>query len=119
MIIRKEDIGTRVKYWVRPDIENRITEGSIAARFESQVTQIRAGFVMVRAGGAGGVAEAGGSGPREELPADAVYLLTGYRADTDLMVRAGVLPSVKIDGVRRDRGSDVIAFVDHLSQGAA
>ena len=40
MIIRSDQIGERVKYWVRPDIENRIHEGSIKAYFNSNVTQI-------------------------------------------------------------------------------
>src|SRR5699024_10930618 len=35
MIVRGKEIGERVKYWVRPDIENRIKEGSITAYFES------------------------------------------------------------------------------------
>jgi thioredoxin reductase (NADPH) len=46
-------------------------------------------------GGSDGTGESGGSGEaggtEEEIAADAVYLLTGYRADTDLMCRAGVL----------------------------
>jgi thioredoxin reductase (NADPH) len=41
MVIRKEDIGQRVKYWVRPDILNRIKEGSIAALFNSSLLAIR------------------------------------------------------------------------------
>ena len=41
MIIRGAQIGERVKYWVRPDIENRIKEGSIKAYFNSEVTAIR------------------------------------------------------------------------------
>ncbi len=40
MIIRQTGIGERVKYWVRPDIENRIKEGSIKAYFESAVINI-------------------------------------------------------------------------------
>lgn len=40
MIIRSDQIGERVKYWVRPDIENRIREGSIQVYFNSNVTQI-------------------------------------------------------------------------------
>lgn len=40
LIIRGPEVGTRVKYWVRPDILNRIEEGSIKAYFNSQVTQI-------------------------------------------------------------------------------
>ncbi len=41
MIIRQAEIGERVKYWVKPDIENRIKEGSIRAYFNSNVTEIR------------------------------------------------------------------------------
>ena len=41
MVIRHHQIGERVKYWVRPDIENRIKEGSIKAYFNSCVTEIR------------------------------------------------------------------------------
>ncbi len=40
MVIRESEIGHRVKYWVRPDIENRIREGSIRAYFNSEVTSI-------------------------------------------------------------------------------
>ena len=72
-------LAESIKYWVKPDVENRIKEGSIAARFESRVVEIRRDRVVV-------------SGPagREELPADAVFLLTGYRADVALLARAGV-----------------------------
>jgi thioredoxin reductase (NADPH) len=79
LIHRSAELKSTIKYWVRPDIENRIKEGSIAARFNSQVCEIRPTSVLVS--GAGGV---------DELPADAVLLLTGYRADNDLMARAGV-----------------------------
>jgi thioredoxin reductase (NADPH) len=41
MVVRKDQIGQRVKYWVRPDIENRIKEGSIKAYFNSRVKEIR------------------------------------------------------------------------------
>ncbi len=41
MIIRKDEIGARVKYWVRPDIINRIHEGSIKAYYNSTVKEIR------------------------------------------------------------------------------
>jgi thioredoxin reductase (NADPH) len=41
MVIRGKEIGERVKYWVRPDIINRIQEGSIKAFFDSYVTEIR------------------------------------------------------------------------------
>jgi thioredoxin reductase (NADPH) len=41
MVIRGETIGKRVKYWVKPDIENRIREGTIKAYFQSQIKEIR------------------------------------------------------------------------------
>ena len=41
MIVRKDQIGPRVKYWVRPDIINRIKEGSIKAYFNSTIKEIR------------------------------------------------------------------------------
>ncbi len=64
---------------MRPDIENRIKEGSIAARFEAQVVEIRAGDVVIEQ-----------RGNREVLPAEAVFLLTGYHPDVELMTRAGI-----------------------------
>ncbi len=41
MVIREQEIAKNVKYWVRPDIENRIKEGSIKAYFQSSLSQIR------------------------------------------------------------------------------
>ena len=84
IVHRAPALKSTIKYWVRPDIENRITEGSIAARFSTCVTEIRPSSVIIRSGGARG------SGGEEELPADAVYLLTGYRADAELLRHAGV-----------------------------
>jgi thioredoxin reductase (NADPH) len=81
IVHRHAQLKSTIKYWVRPDIENRIKEASVAARFNAQVTEIRPTSVMVTSTG---------SGEREEIPADAVYLLTGYRADSDLMCRAGI-----------------------------
>ena len=79
MVHRSPELKSTIKYWVRPDIENRIKEGSIAARFSSCLTEIRPTSVIVR-----------GSDGVEELPADTVFLLTGYRADAVLMAAAGV-----------------------------
>jgi thioredoxin reductase (NADPH) len=85
LVHRHAELKTTIKYWVRPDIENRIKEGSIAARFSSLVTAIRPTSVMIRSDGPDG------PGQEEELPADAVFLLVGYHADWDLMERAGVV----------------------------
>jgi thioredoxin reductase (NADPH) len=79
IVHRQAALGESIKYWVKPDIENRIKEGSVEARFETRVLEIRPTVVVVERGGA-----------REELPADAVFLLTGYHTDTTLMARCGV-----------------------------
>ena len=79
LVHRAPQLKGTIKYWVRPDIENRIKEGSIAARFETSVIEIRPSSVMLR--GANGM---------EELPADAVFLLTGYHPDWDLQTNAGI-----------------------------
>jgi thioredoxin reductase (NADPH) len=79
LVHRRSELKPTIKYWVRPDIENRIKEGSIAARFDTNVVEIRPTTLLVR-----------GPAGAEELPADAVLLLTGYRADSALMLDAGV-----------------------------
>ena len=79
LVHRHAELGSSIKYWVRPDIENRIKEGSIAARFETSVVEIRPTEVIVER-----------AGVRESLPAEGVFLLTGYHPDVDLMTRAGI-----------------------------
>ena len=88
LVHRRAALGDSIKYWVRPDIENRIKEGSITARFETAVVEIRRGAVVVEP-----IVPAGGSlhaSGREEIPAEAVFLLTGYKPDVDLMRHAGI-----------------------------
>src|SRR5882762_3468347 len=96
IVHRAPQLKSTIKYWVRPDIENRIKQGSIVAKFGRCVKEIRpTSVVLVGAGQAGGARETALRGPasteEEEIPVDAVYLLTGYRADTELMCRAGVM----------------------------
>ncbi len=79
LVHRHATLGDSIKYWVRPDIENRIKEGSVAARFDTKVVEIRPTEVVVERGGA-----------REEIPCDGVLLLTGYHPDAKLMTTAGV-----------------------------
>jgi bacillithiol disulfide reductase len=81
LVHRAPQLKSSIKYWVRPDIENRIKEGSIAARFDTCVTEIRPTSVAVRSTV---------SGTEEELPAETVFLLTGYRSDSNLLRAAGV-----------------------------
>jgi thioredoxin reductase (NADPH) len=79
LVHRHPTLGESIKYWVRPDIENRIKEGSVAAKFEATVVEIRPTEVVVERGGR-----------REEIPCDGVLLLTGYHPDAKLMTAAGV-----------------------------
>jgi thioredoxin reductase (NADPH) len=71
-------LGESIKYWVKPDIENRIKEGSIRAVFETRVVAITNGDVVLDS-----------PQGRFHEPADAVLLLTGYRSDTTLLRQAG------------------------------
>ena len=87
-------LGESVKYWVKPDIENRIKDGAIAARFDTTVVEIRASEVIVAThGGSHAESERGfDDGARQEasIAADSVLLLTGYHADAEFLRRSGV-----------------------------
>ncbi len=76
LVHRRATLGASIKYWVKPDIDNRIAEGSIAARFNTSVVEITPDAVMVD--------------PHESLPADRVFLLTGYHADFTLLEACGI-----------------------------
>lgn len=79
IVHRHPTLGEGIKYWVKPDIENRIAEGSVLARFSATVQEITPDDVIV-------------STPEgvERIAADGVFLLTGYRADNQLLASAGV-----------------------------
>lgn len=79
MVINDNQIGERVKYWVKPDIENRIKEGSIKAYFNSQLTQIRTQEVDIQT--PDGVIT---------LPNDFVLAMTGYRPNLEFLERLGI-----------------------------
>jgi thioredoxin reductase (NADPH) len=79
LVVRRTELKSTIKYWVRPDIENRISEGSIVALFESRLLEIRPTSVIVER-----------RGSSEEFAADVVLLLTGYHPDRELLRRAGV-----------------------------
>ncbi len=74
MVIRKDDIHPRVKYWVRPDILNRIKNGEIEAYFNSQVLEIREKDVLI-------------STPEGEkvLKNDFLLAMTGFTPDYGLL----------------------------------
>jgi thioredoxin reductase (NADPH) len=79
LVHRRAHLSPSLKYWVRPDIENRITEGSIAAKFEARVLEIRPTSVLVDH-----------AGTHEEIAADSVLLLTGHHSDVSLFERCGI-----------------------------
>jgi thioredoxin reductase (NADPH) len=78
LVHRGEALSDSLKYWVKPDIENRIKDGAIAARMSSRVTSITREHVTID-----------GPSGEERIPADFVYLMTGYRAETILLQSAG------------------------------
>ncbi|HYU31658.1 MAG TPA: YpdA family putative bacillithiol disulfide reductase [Thermoanaerobaculia bacterium] len=80
IVHRGPHVRPGVKYWLKPDIENRITEGSIPARFHTRVLAFRDGE-GVEVEGPGGV---------EVLPAQAAYVLIGYLPDADFERRCGI-----------------------------
>lgn len=84
IVHRNQDFGETVKYWIRPDIVNRVAAGEIQARMESTVVEIGQDSVVVE----------GPDGGREAVTADRVYALTGFLPDTALFGRFGI----NIDG---------------------
>ena len=86
MIIRDKAIGDRVKYWVKPDIENRIKEGSIKAYFNSEVAEIRDNEIDIKT--PEGIVT---------IENDNVIAMTGYQPNLDFLRKIGItLSSDKI-----------------------
>ena len=79
MVIRKNEINNRVKYWVKPDIENRIEEGSIKAYFESNITEIKENEVEIET-------QTG----KVIIENDFVLALTGYKPDLSFLQKIGI-----------------------------
>lgn len=79
MVVRGDEIGPRVKYWVKPDIENRIREGSIHAYFHSTVKEIRPKEVdlLTKDG-------------LVTLPNDYVIAMTGYQPNFAFLEKIGI-----------------------------
>jgi putative YpdA family bacillithiol system oxidoreductase len=79
MIIREKEIGENVKYWARPDIINRIKEGSIKAYFNSSVTKITEQTISIKS-------------PEKEfsIANDFVLAMTGYQPNFKLLEDLGV-----------------------------
>src|ERR1700712_5300474 len=79
MVIKGSEIGKRVKYWVRPDIVNRIEEGSIKAYFNSVLMAIREKEVDIQT-----------PDGKITIPNDYVLLMTGYQPDFQFLGKLGI-----------------------------
>jgi thioredoxin reductase (NADPH) len=79
MVIRGSEISSRVKYWVRPDILNRIEEGSIKAYFNSNLKAIRKAEVDIET-----------PDGLVTIPNDFVMAMTGYKPNFNFLKRVGI-----------------------------
>jgi bacillithiol disulfide reductase len=79
MIVREPEIGSRVKYWIKPNIENRIKEGSIIAHFNSTVEKIEEKTIaFITPNG------------KKVIDNDFVLAMTGYEPDFSFLKRIGI-----------------------------
>ncbi|MFZ4622000.1 MAG: YpdA family putative bacillithiol disulfide reductase, partial [Bacteroidota bacterium] len=79
LVHRGERLSEKIKYWILPDIENRIKEGSITAHFNTNVVQINDRSVLLQ-----------NSVGQFEIPNDFVFALTGYHPDYDFLASCGL-----------------------------
>ena len=79
LLYRKEWFGKSVKYWMLPDIENRVKNGQINARFKCEVVEILPDKVVAEV-----------DGKSEEIECDFVYALTGYHPDVYFLRDLGI-----------------------------
>ena len=79
MVIREDQVGERVKYWARPDIVNRIKEGSIKAYYNSDLINITESEVVINTPD-GNIA----------IPNDRVIAATGYQPDLEFLASMGI-----------------------------
>jgi thioredoxin reductase (NADPH) len=94
IVHRGERLSEGVKYWILPDIENRIKAGEVDAHFRSNVVEIRPGLVVLR--GPAGVSE---------LKADFVFVLIGFHPDTTHLQAYGVEVDAETLAPRHDPGT--------------
>jgi thioredoxin reductase (NADPH) len=80
LVHREAGLSRHIKYWIRPDLENRIKEGSICAILEAEVKEIAPGWICVRKS----------SGEILRVENDFVFALSGYHPDFDFLRQAGV-----------------------------
>lgn len=99
LLVRGEAISERVKYWIKPDLENRIASGAIRAIFQARIVEITPSFVRVQS-------PAG----EEMVRAEAVFPLIGYEPDFALLERCGV----RLDGPLRVPAHDPETFESNV-----
>lgn len=75
------DLDRTAKYWIVPDLQNRIKKEEVAAHFRHKVVGITPEAITI---------EHLETGERKHLPADFVFLMTGYRPDGDFMASMGI-----------------------------
>lgn len=80
MIIRHSEVSKSVKYWVKPDIENRIAEGSITAHFNSEIIEVKERSVVFKTE----------DNQIHEIENDFVLAMTGYLPDFDFLKNSGI-----------------------------
>ena len=87
LIVRNDGFTDKLKYWVRPDIENRIKEGAIKAYFNSKVIEIKPNSICIE---------------QDEVPieisCDHILAMTGYEPNFDFLSKVGVY--LKEDGFK-------------------
>lgn len=81
LVHRRNELGSKIKYWMKPDIENRIKEGAIPAYWNTAVEAIHESSLALKDQN---------SGESFSIPADFVFLLTGYHPDAGFLKKAGV-----------------------------
>ena len=79
MIIREKEIGGNIKYWVKPDIVNRIESGEIKAFYESELLEIKENTILIKT--PTGV---------EKINNDFVLAMTGYLPNYEILKKLGV-----------------------------
>ena len=80
MIVRNREISKSVKYWVKPDVENRIKEGSIKAHFGAELLEIKPNSVIFTTE----------NGESQEIENDFVLAMTGYLPDFEFLKNIGL-----------------------------
>ena len=107
LIHRGPELGKTLKYWVKPDIENRIRAGEVKAMFNTRVTRIEPHRIWVQ-----------NSKPEFSIPAEQVFAMTGYHPDFRFLEEQGIAldsqtrrPQVNSETLETNRAGIYVAGV--------